>query len=147
MNKKQYQRRAHSRRGQTLGRKSVVMAACVSLSLGFTLGAPTPLLADKEPVQREDRLIFSYEIYDDGTIDAVWGAGTNPTTHYEQDLQPFNILLPPDIVSRLEEAAENEYSEETTDGVLEVIIFIGGSTYGTRCHYVGGSKHCHSNSN
>ena len=49
-------------------------------SIGLILSALTPALADEEPVVRNDHLAFTYQIYDDGTVDAAWGAGKNIKT-------------------------------------------------------------------
>jgi hypothetical protein len=121
----------------------VLLAACGSAAIGLMLNGVTLALADEDIVVRGDRLIFIYQVYNDATVDAAWGAGTNPRTVPENELVAVTVLVPPHIAARLKEAEEANYSDDVTGGLLEVLVFIGGSASGTRCHYVSGEKHCH----
>src|SRR5687768_4818555 len=77
------------------------LVACGYVVIGLSVGGAMPALADEEAVERSDRLIFTYEIYNDGTVDAAWGAGTNPRTIPQEELVPVQVLVPPDIAARL----------------------------------------------
>jgi hypothetical protein len=112
-------------------------------SIGLILSALTPALADEEPVVRNDHLAFTYQIYDDGTVDAAWGAGKNIKTVERSGLVPVEILLPPDIADKLESVRQAN-SLDPVEGVLEILVFVGGySVCGSRCHDLGGGEHCH----
>jgi len=144
MDRSTHSRQMPGQQRQNSALSRALLALCGCAGMGFMFAGLAPALADEEQVERGDSLILSYQIYNDGTVDAAWGAGTKPRKVEGEGLVPVEIRLPRELAERLERAKDENFSDEVTGGTLEILVFIGGySTCGSRCHWIGGSEHCH----